>query len=184
MGFHTFPIDRADALEEVSRYRFLSREELVSALSPEGTETLCDLGSGTGFYTDEVAPFVEAVYAVDLQPEMHTLYEEKGLPENVTTITADVADLPLSDGECDLAVTVMTYHEFSSPESLSEVRRVLAPGGRFVVADWSRAGSGEDGPSVDERYDVATAADQLSAAGFTIDRSDERIETFLLVASA
>jgi ubiquinone/menaquinone biosynthesis C-methylase UbiE len=184
MGFHTFPIDRADALEDVSRYRFLSREELVSALSPEGGETLCDLGSGTGFYTDELAPFVGTVYAVDLQEEMHDLYREKGLPGNVTTITADVADLPLSDDECDLAVTVMTYHEFASPGSLSEVRRVLAPGGQFVIADWSRAGTGEDGPSVDERYDAETSSEQLTEAGFTIERSDERVETFLLVASA
>ena len=182
MGFHTFPIDRADALEDVSRYRFLSREELVGALSPTGTETLCDLGSGTGFYTDELAPFVERVYAVDLQREMHELYETKGVPDNVTTITADVADLPLPDDACDLAVTVMTYHEFASAASLSEVHRVLDPGGRFVIADWSRAGSGDDGPSIDERYDAEIATDRLTEAGFTIERSDERVETFMIVA--
>ncbi|WP_331233159.1 class I SAM-dependent methyltransferase [Natronorarus salvus] len=184
MGFHTFPVERADALEDVSRYRFLSREELVSALSPDGSETLCDLGSGTGFYTDDLAPFVETVYAIDLQEEMHALYEEKGLPENVGTITADVADLPLSDGECDLAVTVMTYHEFASPASLSEVHRVLAPDGTFVIVDWSRAGSGEDGPAMDERYDATTAGEQLAEAGFAVERSVERVETFLVVARA
>ena len=114
MGFHTYPVERAPELEDPSRYRFCSREELLGLLSLDGTETVVDLGSGTGFYTDDVAPFAEQVYAVDLQEEMHEIYGEKGVPENVTLVTAEVADLPLDDGECDAAVTTMTYHEFYS----------------------------------------------------------------------
>jgi ubiquinone/menaquinone biosynthesis C-methylase UbiE len=182
MGFHTYPIERAPELEDPSRYRYLSREELLGAISPDGDETVVDLGSGTGFYTDDIAPFVARVHAVDLQSGMHDRYRAKGLPENVSLVTADVADLPLPDGACDAAVTTMTYHEFQSPEALAEVRRVLRPGGRFVVADWSAAGTGEDGPSTAERYDLATASDQLRDAGFSIERAAERPETFLLVA--
>lgn len=182
MGFHTYPVERASGLEDPSRYRYLSREELLSALDPAGDEQVVDLGSGTGFYTDDVAPFAGCVHAVDLQAEMHELYREKGVPANVTLVTADVADLPLPDGACDVAMTTMTYHEFQSPDALAEIRRVLRSGGRFVVADWSAAGTGEDGPPTDERYDLATARDQLRTAGFSIERADERPETFLLVA--
>jgi ubiquinone/menaquinone biosynthesis C-methylase UbiE len=182
MGFHTYPVERAPGLEDPSRYRYLSREELLHALELAGEETVVDLGSGTGFYTDDVAPFAGRVHAVDLQAEMHERYREKGLPGNVTLVTADVADLPLPDDACDAAVTTMTYHEFQSPEALAEVRRVLRPDGRFVVADWSAAGTGEDGPPTDERYDLATARAQLRETGFSIERADERPETFLLVA--
>lgn len=181
MGFHTYPVERASELEDGSRYRYLSREELLSALALEGGETVVDLGSGTGFYTDDVAPFAGRVHAVDLQSEMHERYREKGVPENVTLVTADVADLPLPDDDCDAAVTTMTYHEFQSPDALAEVRRVLRPGGRFVIADWSAAGSGEDGPPTDERYDLATASEQLRKAGFSVEQGAERPETFLLV---
>lgn len=182
MGFHTYPVDRAAQLDDPSRYRYCSREELLGLLALEGSETVVDLGSGTGFYTDEVAPFAERVYAVDLQEEMHELYREKGLPGNVTPVTADVADLPLDDGECDAAVTTMTYHEFYSETALAEVRRVLGSEGRFAIVDWSAAGTGEEGPSTDERYDAEAASEQLAEAGFETEFSNERPETFTLVA--
>lgn len=183
MGFHTYSVERAPELEDPSRYRYCSREELLELLSLDGTQTIVDLGSGTGFYTDDIAPFAERVYGVDVQEEMHEIYREKGVPENVTLATADVADLPLEDGECDAAVTTMTYHEFFSEGALAEVRRVLGPSGRFVIVDWSRAGDGEDGPPVEERYDLETAREQLSEAGFSIEKGAERPETFVLVAT-
>src|SRR6056297_3512960 len=119
MGFHTFDAESADRLEDVSRYRYLSREELVAALgagadgqvSADGDATLgrvADLGSGTGFYTDDVAPFADEVRAVDVQSAMHDRYREKGVPENVEFVTADVGDLPFPDGDLDAAVSTMT----------------------------------------------------------------------------
>ncbi len=183
MGFHTYPVERAPELEDPSRYGYCSREELLGLLALDGAETVADLGSGTGFYTDDVAPFAGRVYAVDLQEAMHEIYREKGVPEDVTLVTAEVADLPFEDGECDAAVTTMTYHEFHSEEALSEIRRVLG-GGKLVIVDWSAAGSGEEGPSVEERYDLASATDHLEGAGFEIEAANERPETFAIVASA
>lgn len=182
MGFHTYPVERAPELDDPSRYRYCSREELLGMLALDGTETVADLGSGTGFYTDDVAPFAATVYAVDLQEAMHDIYREKGVPENVSLVTADIADLPFEDGECDVAMTTMTYHEFFSEEALAEVHRVLRPEGRFVIADWSAAGSGDEGPSVDERYDLTSARDQLERSGFGVDFANERPETFAAVA--
>lgn len=182
MGFHTYPVERAPELDDPSRYRYCSREELLGMLALDGSETVVDLGSGTGFYTDDIAPFAEQVYAVDLQAEMHEIYRKKGVPENVSFVTADVADLPIEDGDCEAAVTTMTYHEFYSEEALAEVKRVLGPEGRFVIADWSAAGSGESGPTTDERYDLASTRTQLEDAGFAVEYGTERPETFVVVA--
>ncbi|USZ69970.1 class I SAM-dependent methyltransferase (plasmid) [Halorussus salilacus] len=182
MGFHTFDADRAEKLEDQSRYRYLSREELVAGLDPDTSDAIADLGSGTGFYTDDVAPFAGEVRAVDVQAEMHEVYREKGVPENVALVTADVADLPFADGELDAAFSTMTFHEFASPESLAEVARVLRSGGRFVVADWTAAGDGESGPPLDERYDRERAVELLDEAGFDVVRADERPETLFAVA--
>ena len=181
MAFHTYPLERADALEDPSRYRYCSREELVDALDPDGDDVVADLGSGTGFYTDDVAPFVDRCYAVDVQSGMHERYREKGLPENVTTVTAAVDSMPFDDGELDAAVTTMTYHEFATPDALAEVRRVLADGGRFVVVDWTANGSGEEGPPLDERFDLARAREQVREADFGEIYSATRPETFVLV---
>ncbi|GAB3670471.1 class I SAM-dependent methyltransferase [Halopiger thermotolerans] len=184
MGYHTFDAEQADKLEEAGRrYRFVSAEELLWALSPTPEATVADLGSGTGFFTDDVAPHVGEVYAVDVQEEMHEYYREKGVPENVELVTSDVSDLPLEDDGVDAAFSTMTYHEFASDDALAEVRRILAPGGRFVVVDWSATGSGDHGPPVDERYSPDEATDALRNAGFAIEHRAVRPETFLLIAT-
>lgn len=183
MGFHTFPIDRADALDDPSRYRYCSREELVAALALDGSESVADLGSGTGFYTDDVAPFAAQMYAVDLQAEMHELYREKGMPGNVEPVTAPIHDLPLADGSLDAAFSTMTYHEFAGDGALAELARVLAPGGRLVTVDWTAAGEGESGPPRDERYDAGDAVEHHEEAGFTVERAEERPETMVVVAT-
>jgi len=184
MGFHTFDPASADRLEDPTRFRFLSREELLQALSVPKDATVADLGSGTGFYTDEVAPRAGTVYGVDVQTEMHDRYREKGVPGNVRLVTADVNDLPFDDGDLDAAFSTMTFHEFGSAEALSELARTLSPGGRLVTVDWSAAGAGEDGPPRAERFDLGDAASRLADADFRVCRGEERRETFLCVAVA
>ena len=182
MGFHTFDPSRADRLDDESRFRFCSREELLEHLPRAGT--VVDLGSGTGFYTDEVAPFVERVIALDVQPAMHGLYRENGIPDNVDPVTAEAEALPFRDGEVNGAFSTMTFHESTTETALRDLKRVLAPGSPFVVVDWSAAGNGESGPPRSERFDAEAARSLLTAAGFTIESARERSETFAVVARA
>jgi ubiquinone/menaquinone biosynthesis C-methylase UbiE len=181
MGFHTFPIERADALEDPSRYRYCSREELLELLDPTPDDTVADLGSGTGFYTDDVAPFVETVYAIDVQSAMHDRYREKGAPSNVEFVTTEVSSLPFDDDRLDGAFSTMTHHEYAADDAFDELARVIRPGGRLATVDWSADGPGDDGPPVDERFSLEDAIDQLEASGFTIETARERPETFAIV---
>lgn len=181
MGFHTYDVGNADALDDPSRFRFLSVEELLSLFDPHGT--VADLGSGTGFYTSEVAPHAETVYAVDVQAAMHDYYRRKGIPENVSLVTAGIDDLPFDDGALDGAFSTMTYHEFASEAALAELARVVAPGGSVGIADWSRNGAGTEGPPPSERYSLADARRAFTGnEDFTIEYADERVETFVLSA--
>jgi ubiquinone/menaquinone biosynthesis C-methylase UbiE len=151
---------------------------------PEGEETIADLGSGTGFYTDDVAPAVDQVYAVDIQESMHEYYREKGVPDNVDLVTSGIDDLPLDTGSLDAAFSTMTYHEFAGEAALQEVSRVLRRGGTFVVVDWAATGSGGHGPPVDERFSASEATAALRETGFDIEFEAVRPETFLLIATA
>lgn len=180
MGFHTYDPANAASLEEPSRYEHLSNEELLALFDPRGR--IADLGSGTGFYTDSVAPFAETVYAVDVQKAMHEIYREKGLPENVQQVTADLSALPFVDGSLDGAFSTMTYHEFAGEDALAELYRAVAQTGLVAVADWTQNGTGEVGPPTDERYALDDALVAFEKAGFEIEHADERHETFVLSA--
>ncbi len=180
---HTFDPASADKLEDVGRYRFCSRDELVAMLDSGPDATVADLGSGTGFYTTDVAPFVETLYAVDVQPEMHEKFEAKGVPANVELVTSEVADLPFDDATMDAAFSTMTFHEFVGTGALAELARVIVPGGRLVTIDWSARGAGEAGPPIGERHDLESATEFVASAGFAVEQGAERPETFLLVAT-
>ena len=194
MGYHTYPVERADALEDPGRYRYCSREELLAMLEPSADGVVADLGSGTGFYADDVAPFVETLYAVDVQPAMHDRYREKGAPEAVEFVTAEIESLPFDDGQLDGAYSTMTHHEYASPVAssadeavpdgaLAELARVIRPGGRLVTVDWSADGEGDTGPPLEERFGLADATTRLEAVGFDIDRACARPETIAIVAT-
>lgn len=182
MGFHTY--DRPpETLEDPSKYRFCSREELLWLLSLDGTEVVADLGSGTGFYTDDVAPFAGTVYAVDVQEEMHRYYrEEKEVPDNVKLVPTSIADLPMEENTLDAAYSTMTLHEYASREAFETLMNVLKPGSRLVTVDWTKHGEGGVGPPLDERYSLKEAREMLTDAGFTAGFSARRTETYLLVA--
>jgi len=184
MGYHTFDAERADKLEDAaSRYRYCSAEELLHALATSPDDVVADLGSGTGFYTDDVAPFVDTLYAVDVQEAMHDKYREKGVPENVHLITATIDEF-VPEQPLDAAFSTMTYHEFHSDDALDRIASGLADGGRLVLVDWAASGSGDAGPPVDERYGVEEVGGHLEAHGFTVERADARPQTWLVVARA
>jgi ubiquinone/menaquinone biosynthesis C-methylase UbiE len=183
MGFHTFDPAKAERLEDPSRYEFVSVDELWGMLDPETDDVLLDVGSGTGFYTDELAPAVASVLAVDVQSAMGELYLEKGVPSNVRPVTAITDSLPLRSDSLDGAFSTMTFHEFVSDESFAELRRVLRDGATLALADWSAAGDGRKGPPLDERYDAEGATSLLQDAGFTVRRASDRRETWVVAAT-
>ena len=104
-------------------------------------DRVVDLGAGTGLLTLALAADVERVIAVDASPPMlarlSERVEEAGLA-NVETVVADLCSLPLEDQSVTLAVSNYAFHHLDDVRkelALSEVRRVLVPGGRLVVCD-------------------------------------------------
>ena len=182
MGFHTFPVERADKLEDPSRYRFCSREELLELLAPDPENVVADLGSGTGFYSRDVAPFVDTLYGVDLQEEMHEYHREVGVATGVELVTAGIDSLPFDDDELDGAFSTMTHHEYATDETMAELARVIRSDGRLVTVDWSADGAGEEGHPIDERFGVDAVVEQLERAGFSIEQARDRPETLAVVA--
>jgi len=90
-----------------------------------------EVGCGMGNFSERVARETSAeVVATDLSPRMVELARERGLDARV----ADVEQLPFEDGEFDCAVAnAMLYHVEDLDRALTELARVLEPGGRLVA---------------------------------------------------
>jgi ubiquinone/menaquinone biosynthesis C-methylase UbiE len=111
-------------------------DALVRAGDLRGQRVL-ELGCGTGRFAAALAERDYArVWAVDASPEMVALARESG----ATVKQAEAERLPFKAGWFDRVASRMAVHLFDRPRAFAEVRRVLAPNGRFAVAtmdpDW------------------------------------------------
>lgn len=155
-----FPADRARRLNDPERLkRHLSEADLLRLLALTGNEDVADLGSGTGFYTDIVARHTTGtVYAVDLAPQMHDAYRQKGVPTNVRLVEADVRTVPLPAESIDVAYSIATLHETEGDLGLEHLLPALRSPGRVVIVDFRvEATTLEGGPPVSHRIGNETA---------------------------
>lgn len=117
----------------------LEKDLLYRLIAPQAGERCLDVGVGTGHFAFDLAAKGLDVVGVDLSRPMLEIAQTK--EDGVSLIQADAERLPLSNGLFDLAISVTTLEFVSDPASVvSEMWRVLKPGGRLVVAvlnEWS-----------------------------------------------
>ena len=111
---------------------------LDTAQVTSGTRLL-DIACGPGILSAAIAKSARDVVAFDLTPEMlkkaTQRCSEAGLA-NVSFREGNAAELPFADAAFDAVVTRLSVHHFDRPgRVMSEIFRVLRPGGRFVIAD-------------------------------------------------
>jgi precorrin-6B methylase 2 len=129
-------------LERPSRELQEQPQLIVDLLNLEANDVVADIGAGTGYMTVRLAEKVPEgeVLAVDIQPEMLDLLDERLENEGITTVTTiqgDEAKPHLAPESIDLALMVDAYHEFEYPhEMMQNLREALKPGGRVVLAEY------------------------------------------------
>lgn len=93
-----------------------------------------DVGCGTGTLTAALADRAHArVWGVDPSAEMLAVARAR-LPRTVGLKRCPAESLPFADGWFDRAVLSLVVHLVDRAPTLSEVRRILGPGGRVVIA--------------------------------------------------
>jgi len=114
-------------------------DTVVGLLDLTGVEQVLDVATGTGYLAMALSPHVKEVIGIDITPGMLKLAvqaaREKGL-DNIDNLVGDVEHLPFRDSEFDVVTCRFSFHHFPGPRmSLSEMARVLRPGGRLVIED-------------------------------------------------
>lgn len=100
-----------------------------------------DLCAGTLDVAAELSTrpgFRGAIVGADFAEPMLRAGEGKGRPGSIHRVTADALALPLSPESCDGAIVAFGIRNLADLDAgLREVRRVLRPGARFVILEFS-----------------------------------------------
>jgi SAM-dependent methyltransferase len=145
---------------------------LATALDGSRDLRILDAGCGTGGTTVELRRFGRVV-GVDLAWEALQPARGRGLER---LARGSVEQLPFRDAAFDVATSFeVVYHlgVASDTSALKEIRRVLKPGGLFLLRvpahDWLR-GEHDRLVHTRHRYSRAEVATKLSDAGFRVDQ--------------
>lgn len=114
---------------------------VVAALVPRGLRVV-DVGTGSGALLPLLAGSGAEVVAVDHSAALLERARRRCRDAGVAGVTfqqADVRDLPFADASFDTAYSSMVLHHLPRPlEAVHELARVVRPGGRVVVVEFSR----------------------------------------------
>ena len=126
------------------RHHSIFTRELTALAKRWGGGRLLNLGCGHGA---DFLPFKEGfeLYGVDFSSEMLKMAGRYAAKFNLSLNLkrADVTALPYPDEHFDRAIAIATYHHLTTKEArfkaLTELRRVLKPGGQAFITVWNGA---------------------------------------------
>jgi SAM-dependent methyltransferase len=129
-----------------SRYVVSDAVDELASLLPAGRDAparVLDIGCGEGVAFDMLQRTfgAQSIVGIDIDPESVRRAGEAAtrVGGNIEVRLADGARLPVADSAFDLVFCHQVLHHANDPSAvLRECRRVLAPGGRLLVAESCR----------------------------------------------
>lgn len=118
------------------------RRQVVDRIDPQPYERILDVACGTGSLLRMLhdAEPKALLTGVDVAADMLTIAQSKLPAQSVVFSRMDASSLKFPNRSYDKVVSTLAFHHFptaSKRRALGEIRRVLKPGGRFVLADFS-----------------------------------------------
>lgn len=156
-GYSPNPTETPLILDQAPTQQYpLQMYHYLAAKTKLENKNVLEVGSGRGGGAMHVASYYKptfytgldlAHHAVDLANQLHKL-------PNLKFIQGSAERIPLADNSIDVILNVESCHAYGSvTDFLKEVKRVLKPGGHFLMVDFRYA------------IDMQTLKDQLANSG-------------------
>ncbi|HEY1260962.1 MAG TPA: class I SAM-dependent methyltransferase, partial [Stellaceae bacterium] len=123
---------------------------LKSVLAKRPAGRLLDIGCGTGRFLREVKANYPRLHVTGLDlspPYLAAAGRELALWSRVRLVEGAAEAMPFADAEFDAVTAIYLFHELPPPvrrAAIAEIRRVLKPGGIFVIVDSLQKGDVPD----------------------------------------
>jgi ubiquinone/menaquinone biosynthesis C-methylase UbiE len=165
--------------DDSERRKWQNPETILSGIGLRPGLTFADIGCGSGFFALPAARAVGEngkVYALDANPSLIAGLKARAAGEGLNNLylTAGRAEESLICERCaDIVFFGLALHDFQDPSKVLEnAGKMVKPTGKLVNLDWKKEPM-ELGPPLSIRFDVATAANLIMAAGFTIETTED-----------
>jgi ubiquinone/menaquinone biosynthesis C-methylase UbiE len=125
------------AADEPDRYPLQLYHFLAKQVEIEG-KTLLEVGSGRGGGASYIARYLapKEITGMDLADHAVAFAKQRHQSKNLHFLTGDAEHIPFEDERFDVVINVESSHAYVSVTNFfAEVKRVLRPGGYFVIAD-------------------------------------------------
>jgi len=124
---------------------FVNPIQILNQIGLRANMTAADFGSGAGGWTIPLAKKLEEgrVFAIDIQEEPLSALESRAKIQGISNIKKIVANveeriLGLAGFSCDLVlITDLLFQVDDKKGVFEEAKRVLKPGGRILVVEWT-----------------------------------------------
>ena len=155
--------------------------EMINELKLKPGISVADIGSGNGYHTlmmDKIIGEKGQAYAVDIQPEMLIMLEERAKKvgmENIKLIENRFWDADLPEKSVDFVLMADVYHEFSHPQQmLSSIKKSLKENGVVCLLEFK-----SEDPKVpikpEHKMSKAQVIKEMSSNGFVLSRSYDKL---------
>jgi len=120
-------------------------QRVIAAAVPPGCRAAIDVGCGDGMLACKLAARCETVTGIDRDPRMVALARDRGhAHRNVIFLEGDFLRYSFADASFDFACANTALHHMGSVAALTQLARILRPGGRLAVVGLGRNGSAAD----------------------------------------
>ena len=159
----------AKVLEDPSRDEWQKPHDVVMALNLKPTDTIADIGAGTGYFARRFTHHAGKVYAVDIDQKLLAI-AEKDAPANLKTVLATADDPRLPDGSVDVIFFCDVLHHIENRAAYyPKLAKALKPGGRIVVIEFYKKDM-PIGPPPSMKLSDDEVIAEFRGAGFTLSK--------------
>ena len=165
--------------EDPKRQTWQDPKFVIEALGNLNDLTIADIGSGTGYFTFQMAVPAKKVIAIDIEQRFLNYIEDRKsemydrfLAEKIETRLTTPNSPSLKESEVDVVLIVNTIAYIKDRDQYLQVlKKGMNNNGRVVIVDY-KEGKMPVGPNEDSKVSVAKISSELQEAGFIIDKVD------------
>jgi SAM-dependent methyltransferase len=175
--------------ESPERSAYQQPEKVIQLLGDIATDTIMDLGAGTGYFTFKMAMQNAYVIAADADQRFLSFIEEKryklALPESILETRKVPYDDPMLDSaEVHKVLVVNTYHHINDrPAYFNKVFKGIKENGALYIIDFKKKAD-QYGPPEEMRVPANQVVSELEQAGFeAIELNDTLLEHQFIVTA-